>query len=121
MKSKWVYILNQVNKITIVEFQQKLKSIDKKYNFKLILFLIILFLVNFSISNKSKLIPWLLIIILLGGLIYLIFSIIKEKKNLALEYGLKCNICNHVPEPLGMIQKLKTGQCRNCENKNKKA
>ena len=100
-----------------MSLELELKSVDKKANLKLFVFLGLSFLLTYIFDKfiASGNASGYFSIILIGSILaYVIHEIITKKKAIAIKYNLQCTKCNKIPKALFIKIAAKSNKCPYC-------
>jgi formate dehydrogenase maturation protein FdhE len=94
-----------------------LESVNKRTDNKLLVALGVLVSLVFLYDRsefKSVWLDYLLIAGILGAIVYTIYSVIRQKKMVAVKYGLVCPVCGHTPKANMVLLAAELQLCRKC-------
>jgi hypothetical protein len=94
-----------------------LESVNKRTDNKLLValgVLVSLVFLNDRAEFKSVWLDYLLIVGILGAIAYTIYSAIRQKKLVAVKYGLVCPACDHTPTVNTVLLAAELQLCRKC-------
>jgi len=97
-----------------------LNSVNRRNDYKLGIAIAVLLAAAYLYDRSGLKRPWIDavgVVALVGVIGLTIFRTVREKKQVAVKYGLRCRVCGHSPGPHMVMSAAMIERCAKCGNR----